>query len=569
MTSTGPSEIDVLVIGGGPAGTTTAALLARHNPGLRVALAEQSAFPRHHIGESLVIEVNRILRDMGALDRVAQAGFLKKGGATFVWGRDREPWSLRFHEGRRVRPGSVDVGPHTWHVERGRYDAILVETARAHGVTVHQPSRVTDVEVGGGGQATLVDESGRETVYRARFVVDAGGRNGPLARRVGKRLYDPILRNVAVYGYWRGAALEERYSGDWDLSLISVVATPLGWIWYIPVAPGVVSVGAVTSHATYGARVGTQSAAGGSGDATAAREALYREMLAGAPEVTAWLSRAERVTWGGVGPGLLVESDFNYTHSVVAGEGWALVGDAAGFVDPLFSIGVFLSQTAGQLLAYTIGTALDPSGGVAADRLLSAYDHHLRGYLGAFRSMAYVFYGFNATKEDWWRETRELVRSEGLPHDIDDRDAFIALTFGFGVNVALFQEAIACFGHMAAPKIRDALLGHRADPVLDLRADDRPRLAGAFECVPSAVPVEGSGRMAPMTRVELAPRAGGPAHAAFPRYFYVPDALAELVARIDGTRTVDAWLREADARAEGRPLGRHVLKALAGFGALE
>jgi hypothetical protein len=304
-------------------------------------------------------------------------------------------------------------------------------------------------------------------------------------------------------------------------------------------------------------------------------------MGASSPEVASWLAKAERIEWGGSGPGALIESDFNYAHDAVSGDGWALVGDAAGFVDPLFSIGVFLSQTGAQLLAYTLGTALSGEGGVPSDRLFAAYDHHLRGYLGAFRSMAYVFYGFNTPKEEWWRRTRELIRAEALPTDIDDRDAFIALTFGFGVNVTLFQEAIACFGQMAAPRIRDALMGHRADRQLELPPDARPRLARGYECVPSVVPAEGTGRVVPMTRIELAPKPGGPPNAAFPRHVYVPDALVPLIGRFDGTRSVNTLLAEAQAmldpradsnrgpRVDGATMGRHIVRALHGFGALE
>jgi hypothetical protein len=186
--------------------------------------------------------------------------------------------------------------------------------------------------------------------------------------------------------------------------------------------------------------------------------------------------------------------------------------------------------------------------------------------------MAYVFYGFNAPKEEWWQRTRDLIRAQALPPNIDDRDAFIALTFGFGVNVTLFQEAIACFGQMAAPRIRDALLGPRADPAVELPSGARPRLAREYSCVPSVVPVEGTGRVVPMTRVELAPRPDGPPHAAFPRHFYLPDELLPLLARIDGTRSVEDLLAHAETlvagRGDSRALGRHVLRALAGFGAL-
>src|SRR5262249_6499635 len=192
------------------------------------------------------------------------------------------------------------------------------DVARGHGVEVLQPLRVEEAICDGERITGVRTPRGELT---ARAVVDASGRAGVIARRVGRRVYDPLLRNVATFGYWRRARLDPRYSGSWELSRIAVISSPIGWIWYIPLARDVVSVGVVTSAELFRAR-------------TADAEAFYRAQLAGSPEVSAWLADAAPI-----GP-VRVESDFNYCHDRLAGDGFLLAGDAAGFVDPLFSIGV-------------------------------------------------------------------------------------------------------------------------------------------------------------------------------------------------------------------------------------
>jgi flavin-dependent dehydrogenase len=539
------AEHDVLIIGGGPAGSTTGALLKKYHPHLRVGLIEQSEFPRYHIGESLIIEANRILKDLGALDTVAGAGFLRKGGATFVWGEDREPWSLLFADARRLRPDPTSLFDHTWHVLRERYDTLLLGIARDLGVEVMQPLAVEDPVIEEGRVCGVRTARG---VLRARTVVDASGRAGVVARHIGRRIYDPLIRNVGVFGYWRGAKLEPRYSGNWDLSRIVVLSIPIGWIWYIPISKEYLSVGVVTSAEQLRNRDGSI-------------DAFYRRELASSPEVSAWLSGASLES------DVRVESDFNYCHERLAGPGYLLVGDAAGFVDPLFSIGVFLAQSAAQLAAYALGSAA--GGALDEARLCSAYEHHLRGQYQAFRAMAYVFYGFNSSKEEWWRRTRELMRSQALPDDITDREAFEALTFGFGVNLTLFREAISCFGQLAGPQLRDILMSGKQAPEPELRdyqrvprrsAAARPKLVKRFSVAPSFIPVEGTGRVIPMSRVEIEDAAPG-REARFPRSLYVPDELAALLGRLDGQTPLAAL-------GDG-PHVEHVIRALDGMGALK
>ena len=579
-------ETDVLVIGGGPAGSLTAAILRRYNPELRVTLAERDAFPRYHIGESLVLEVNRVLEDAGALNLVEQAGFLRKGGATYVWGDTRRPWSFLFGESTGRRPHFEGARDYTWHVDRARFDQLLLDHAASLGVQVLQPARVgallmegervVGAELGVGGSVRRV---------RARFVVDASGRAGVVSTRRGRRVFDPVLRNVATFGYFDGARLDPEYSLSWEEAAIAIVTIPGGWLWYIPMqAPGpdgrdgrgLVSVGVVVPAERYRELTG--------GDP----EAFFARAVRSVPETARWLEGAELVRYPGAPRDVMVEQDFNYLGAPLWGPGWAAVGDAAGFVDPLFTFGVFLSATGAQVLAYVLGTLLDGRyAGATEERLLAAYERHMRGYFEAFTAMLYVFYGFNASKEHLWAETRELLRGHALPGGMEDRDAFMAFTFGYGVNTLLVHEATQHFGQVALRRIRDMCLDEERAPielgemggyaVPSLPEEATPRLSLAFEVEPGVIPVAGTGRVVPMPRVVLASPGDGGAKARFPRYLYIPDELLFVLDALDGQTTVRSLLERVRRAGPVRSLRgssperfvEHVLRALSGIGALE
>lgn len=533
----------MLVLGGGPAGSTTASLLRKYHPHLRVTLVEQAAFPRYHIGESLVLEVNRVLSEMGVLEKVESHGFLLKGGATYVWGADRKPWSFAFAESTGRRPHFKGITDYTYHVERAEFDRILLDRARETGVDVLQPARfVRALEEDGRVVGAVVSlESGEHREIRARFVVDATGRAGVIARHHGTREFDSVLRNVATFGYFRGARLEADYSGDWELARICIVSHAHGWIWYIPMERDVVSVGVITSDKRFKEL------------AAADPERFYRETLAATPETARWLEGAELVEFHEAPRKVMVESDFNYFHDRLHGPGYALVGDAAGFLDPLFTFGVFLSVTGARLLAYALGTMLD--GTASEERMLSAYETHMRTYFDSFRAMLYTFYGFNTTKESFWAQTRGLVRSQALPDEMSDREAFMSTTFGFVVNSMLFHECTQHFGRVSLNRIRDMLIGgdggkeqwnDMGEYYPDaLPLDARPRIVAEYREVPSSVPLDGTGRMIPMSRLEFQVPHEREAH--FPRHFYMPESWAKVLPRMDGKNTLDAIVREASA----------------------
>src|SRR5262245_12031264 len=188
---------DVAVIGGGPAGSVTSALLA--DAGLCVVVLERERFPRYHIGESLLSATLPILDAIGATPLIEAHGFLRKPGGTFQWGRQAEPWSFWFRED----PGGRD---YAFQVVRSEFDHILLKNARDHGADVREEHAVTEVESGGAAPVVHVRAAdGTEMRLAPRFVVDASGQTALIGRSRGYRQFNEFFKNLAVFGYFRDA----------------------------------------------------------------------------------------------------------------------------------------------------------------------------------------------------------------------------------------------------------------------------------------------------------------------------------------------------------------------------
>ena len=404
----GNPHADAVVIGGGPGGSTAATMMARQ--GLSVILLERETFPRDHVGESLLPASMPVLEELGVLPAVQQAGFLPKYGATMVWGRRNEPWSWYFSETNRRYP-------HSYQVWRPQFDQLLLDNSRVHGVDVREGHQVRAVDLGGG-ESSQIDSGagvhyryqnglardGTEGVIHARFVVDASGSSALLSRQLGLRRWDPFFQNLAVYGYFTGGkALPPP-----DQTNIFIESYAQGWLWSIPLHTGQTGVGAVLD-----------SQAGQKGISGRGLGRFYFEQIAQAPHTSKLLRDAQLVS------GPFVVKDWSYSSQPVVGDNYILVGDAACFVDPLFSSGVHLALMSGMLAAAYVTSALkDAALGQAAQTVYQ--ELYFREY-SHFRELAKLFYSSNRTVDSYFWEARRLVESG---NDFSPRRAFIQAVAG-------------------------------------------------------------------------------------------------------------------------------------------
>lgn len=354
---------DVVVIGGGPAGSTTAALVAER--GHRVLLLERSGFPRFHVGESLIPETYWTLKRLGLLDRLKGSEFPKKYSVQFISEGTKESAPFYFDE---YNPHECSV---TWQVVRGEFDRLLVDRAVELGAVVRGNAQVLDVLFDGDqavGVRVKLDGQTREVM--CRVVVDATGQSAFLASRMGLKQADPKLKMGTVWTYFRGA---HRDAGK-DEGATLIIQTPgkKSWFWYIPLPDDIVSIGC-TGEMPYMFNREANSP-----------EQIFQAELARCPALQRRLSEAERHT------DYFTTRDFSYSAKRAAGDGWLLVGDAFGFIDPVYSSGVFLALKSGEYAADAIHEALSANDVSAAK--LGAWQPDYRQGVELFRKLVYAFY---------------------------------------------------------------------------------------------------------------------------------------------------------------------------------
>ena len=237
MTITMNQTPDVVVIGGGPAGSTVSTLLAQQ--GVRVELFERERFPRFHIGESLIPETYWVLKRLNMLPKMQQSAFVKKYSVQFVnaSGKLSAPfyfWDNKPHECSQ-----------TWQVVRSEFDRMMLDNAREHGVTAHEGVRVFDVLFDGNRAVgvKIRNDDGSFREVRAKVVVDASGQAGLIQNRLRLRIWDPVLNKGAIWTYWEGAYRDT--GRDEGATMVLQTANKNGWFWYIPLHNNIVSVGVV------------------------------------------------------------------------------------------------------------------------------------------------------------------------------------------------------------------------------------------------------------------------------------------------------------------------------------
>lgn len=385
----------ITVIGGGPAGSTIAALLAQR--GFEVQLYESTRFPRPHIGESLLPATIEALELSGVAGKVRSAGFTLKNGATMAWGADHRLWTWYFRETNKKQP-------HSYQVNRDEFDQILLQHAIDCGAKVLQNTSVDRVCFDGP-DAAGVEINGQ--VHPASYVIDATGQRSLIANQQNAKSWDEEFRNLAVYRYYRGGThMRDDASGN-----ILVESVKDGWLWKIPLKDDVHSVGVVTDRDDALKTIRTKRL-----------ESWFDDVISTSVYTSSFLTHAEAIGT------CTATRDWSYQAKRFTGPRHCLIGDAACFIDPLFSTGVHLAIYSATIGAALVSTSLRKPAisALAAE----AFERQYRQHYGHFRELARLFYGSNRSIDSYFWRARQITGED----QYSPRAAFVRAVSGQASN---------------------------------------------------------------------------------------------------------------------------------------
>jgi FAD-dependent halogenase len=409
-------DADVVIIGGGPGGSTLASLVAMQKH--RVVVLEREKFPRWQIGESLLPStIHGVCRLTGVLDDVARAGFTVKRGGTQRWGANPEPWTFSFSASQKMS-GQTS---YAYQVERSRFDKILLDHAGKMGADVREQCAVTGIisdeqRVRG---VSYTDAEGNPRQIQSSYVVDASGNRSRTYREVGGiRNYSGFFRSLALFGYFEGGKrLPPPNSGN-----ILSAAFDSGWFWYIPLSETLTSVGAVVRREMAGKIQGS-------------REKALRGLIAECPLISDYLTDAKRATTGEYGQ-LRVRKDYSYANTRFWRPGMILVGDAACFVDPVFSSGVHLATYSALLAARSINSVM--AGIVDEQVAFREFETRYRREFGVYYEFLAAFYDMHVSESSYFWSAKKVSKNTS-----SELESFVELVGGVSSGEAALVDADA------------------------------------------------------------------------------------------------------------------------------
>ncbi|MDX6769334.1 MAG: NAD(P)/FAD-dependent oxidoreductase [Elusimicrobiota bacterium] len=392
-------RVQVLVVGAGPAGSAMAAYLARAS--LSCLVVEAETFPRPHVGESLVPSSNRVFREIGFLDEMLASDFVVKHGAAWTLPRGAR-FGVEFAE--RPQPGVEES--HTWHVDRARFDMMLARHARAQGAEVRFGAAVKSVSIDAGGVDAELSDGSR---VRAELLVDASGRRTFYGAARGLKVMDPVFDQFAVHAWFEGF---DRGPVTPEHIFIHFLEDPGSWVWQIPITKGVTSVGLVMPKARLQGRAGDPAA-------------LFREMVSRHPDLARRVDAARRANE------FKVEAEYSYEMKAFCGDRFVLIGDAARFVDPIFSSGVSIALNGARLAARDAVDAFKT--GDLSRASFARFERTLRTGTRNWKRFIQVYYALNAlftwfiAKEEYRGPILQLLQGDVYDETVPVLDELEAL----------------------------------------------------------------------------------------------------------------------------------------------
>jgi FADH2 O2-dependent halogenase len=366
MSSSNQHDFDAIIIGGGPAGSVIASLLAQS--GYRALVLERDIHPRDHVGESLTPSTNFIFKGIGFLQKMEDAGFVHKPGAAWTAPRSPVGKHVSISLGEFPPPGAFQC--YTYNVERDVFDAMLIRHAHESGAKVLQGVTVQKILFSGdravGVRAKAAD--GWERDFSARFVIDASGRSCLLATELGLKTRDSAFNQLGMFSWFKG--VEGGPPGTEGMLFLHFLGLEKGWAWQIPLRNGIWSIGIVTDRADFK-------------KAATSHDDFFADMVHRNRTFEHYMRNAQRIRpWW-------TEGDYTYSITKLAGKGWLLIGDALRFVDPIFSTGVDVACYSAQYAFEAMDAVFK---GEEEECAFAAFEHRVSHGVEAWYDLIALFY---------------------------------------------------------------------------------------------------------------------------------------------------------------------------------